>query len=231
MTTISLSRIGRLAVDLFYPPRCALCERFGALLCTGCLDSMPRADGLRCSVCWLPLRGDGACYQCQEGPRAFTALRSAFRYEGKARELVHGFKFRDLSSLSEVMAAEMSPLVDRQTDVIVPVPLSGSRQRERGYNQSRLLARALSTSLQLPLADALKRTRSSRPQTRSFSREERRQNVEGAFSVRRPGIVTGLRVLLVDDVATTGATLDACARALLAAGALEVRAVTFARED
>jgi ComF family protein len=230
MQLTALSRIGRLALDLLYPPLCALCGRSGALLCDACAESLPVAAGRRCSRCWLPQVRD-ECRACDAFPLVVTALRSAYRYEGPARELVHRFKFGDISSLSEVMAPSMAALLDWPVDVVVPVPLMGSRQRERGYNQAALLAKGVAVRLELPLSPALKRLKSGAPQARTASAAERRRLVQGAFAARTPAAVEGRRVLLVDDVATTGATLDACARPLLASGATEVSAVTFARED
>jgi ComF family protein len=146
---------------------------------------------------------------------------------------VHALKFRGVSAVASVMAGfmaqrliEWSPPVDS----IVPVPLAGSRRRERGYNQSELLAKELSRLTDIPLARrALVRPRSASPQYRLNDRDERRRNVTGAFlpgkRVPRGG------VLLVDDVITTGATLNACACVLIEAGAGPVFALTFARED
>jgi predicted amidophosphoribosyltransferase len=113
----------------------------------------------------------------------------------------------------------------------VPVPLAGIRERQRGFNQSRLLARGVAKALDAPCADALRRVRSTQAQARTASRPERRRNVEGAFVARAQEAVAGASVLLVDDVASSCSSLDACARALLAAGAERVAAVTFARED
>jgi ComF family protein len=144
---------------------------------------------------------------------------------------VHRFKFADLSSLAGVMAASMAAMVDWQVDAVVPVPLTPPRERQRGYNQSRLLAKVIAERIDAPLLPALRRRGHSHPQARSQSAEERRRNVRDAFEARTSEPVSGLGLLLVDDVATTGATLDACARALLSAGAREVTAVTFARED
>jgi ComF family protein len=143
---------------------------------------------------------------------------------------VHRFKFRDIGSLAEVMATPMTGLVDWQVEAVVPVPLSGRRQRERGYNQSRLLAKHVAAGLDVPLVDALRHTRFSPPQAGGLTREQRFANVANAFAVSAPGMVRGRSLLLVDDVATTGATLDACATTLVAAGARVVTAVTFARD-
>jgi ComF family protein len=233
MVTRSLARLGGVALDLLYPPRCALCEKHGSFLCEACSEALPRAEGRRCDVCWLPLTGP-ACRSCAEHPTALTRLRSVYRYEGGVRTLVHAFKFRGQSSLGKPLAAELTRCYadhGLEADVIVPVPLAVARRRGRGYNQASLLAREVSRQTGLPAAEALRRRGSATTQAQSASAEERRRNVVGAFVVARPGEVAGRRVLLIDDVATTGATLNACAVELLNAGAAEVAGLTLARED
>jgi ComF family protein len=233
MVARSLSRLGGVALDLVYPPRCALCDRQGSFLCESCSEVLPFADGRRCNVCWLPLVG-AACEVCAKHPSSLTRLRSVYRYEGGVRTLVHAFKFRGQSSLGKVLAEQLSRCYAEQglqTDVIVPVPLSKARRRSRGYNQASLLARELSRCTGVPLADALRRVGHAKPQASSATAEERRSNVVGAFELARPGKVAARCILLIDDVATTGATLNACADVLLAAGAREVIGLTLARED
>jgi ComF family protein len=227
-----LTRAGRLAVDLLYPPLCAVCRRQGSFLCSGCRASLPAADGIRCPVCWLPLGAGQACRRCAEQPIALEGLRAAFRYEGAVRHLVHAFKFGGQSALAEVLAAPLQDLVDSgEHDAVVPVPLTGGRRRMRGFNQAALLADKLGATLGLPVSEVLVRLKASRPQASSASAEERRRNVEGAFGLKKGAAVAGRRLLLLDDVATTCATLDACARVLRQAGAASVHAVTLARED
>jgi ComF family protein len=231
---VSLRTIGRAALDLLYPPRCALCGRSGALVCDACADSLPRADGARCNDCWLPLRSGGPCRACAEHPLALTRLRSAFRYEGEVRRLVHAFKFGGQNGLAPSLGALLTDTYvshHLEAAVIVPVPLTGMRRRTRGYNQASLMAQELGRALDLPVVDALTRRRFPGAQASSATAVERWRNVAGAFSVARPEAVADKRVLLVDDVATTGATLDACARELLAAGAASVSGLTLARED
>ena len=234
MVAVTLSRVGRVVLDLLYPPRCSLCGRAGAFVCEACLAKLPRALPPRCARCWLPVLAGAPCGRCRVQPLRLTAIRSPFRYEGDVRRLVQAFKFGGQSALAEAMAGQIVSLV-RETgldaEVIVPVPLSTGRQRQRGYNQAGLLAAAIGKSLELPVALALRRTRSGQAQARSASAAERLRNVEGAFAVTGQGAIAGRRVMVVDDVATTGATLDACARALLKGGAAAVEAVTFARED
>jgi ComF family protein len=233
LATGSISRLGRLALDLLYPPRCALCGRAGAFLCTACRDALPVAGGSRCPTCWLPLTG-AACRACRDHPLALTALRSVYRYEGETKRLVHAFKFRYLSAVADSLSASVAATAleaGLEADTVVPVPLAPGREKERGFNQSRLLARGVGGRLGLPMLEPLRRARSATAQALSTSAAQRRENVENAFAIRRGASVAGQRLLLVDDVATTCATLDACARTLLAAGAIRVAAVTFARED
>jgi ComF family protein len=231
--TLSLARIGHAAIDLLYPPRCALCDRGGDFLCTRCVEGLPAADGARCNTCWMPLR-HGVCHACVEHPRTLDRVRAAFRYERDVRRLVQAFKFGGQSCLAPSLAAPMLASWSHhrlEADLIVPVPLTGRRRRERGFNQAALLGRELSRAVGLPVSEALSRRSSPRHQAESASAEERWRNVEGAFVVSRPDSIRGRRLLLIDDITTTGATLDACARALREAGAAQVCGLTLARED
>jgi ComF family protein len=233
-----LSTLGRAALDLLFPPRCALCGRHGAALCDDCAGALPRADQPRCPRCWSPQRPGWGCRRCDEsasGGLALEGLRSPYVFQEGARELVHALKYNYYSTLASPMGELMARYLlgtPPLADVLVPVPLHPRRQRARGYNQSLLLAREVSRRLDLPLAaGALMRRRDTAPQAKAAEADARRRNVAGAFDCRT-GAAAGRRVLLVDDVTTTGATLDACARVLLAqGGASSVWALTFARED
>jgi len=233
-TSQTLARVGRVALDLLYPPRCAVCGRHDDFLCASCFDGLPRADGARCDVCWSPLGANGRCRACSERELALTRLRAVFRYEGEVRRLVHAFKFAGHSALTPYLARPMLESLwehGLEVDLVVPVPLTGLRRRRRGFNQAALLGREMAKGAGLPFEEPLSRRRFPGPQARSASAIDRQRNVEGAFAVSKPEAVADRRVLLIDDITTTGATLDACARVLLAAGAGEVSALTFARED
>lgn len=234
MTAQLLSQTGRFLLDLVYPPRCSLCGDGGTFLCAACAGKLPAADGERCERCWAPLTGD-RCRNCAEHQPAYLALRSCFRYESDVRRLVHAFKFQGQSCLAEPLGDLLAHLIEDhggvEADALVPVPLRGERQRRRGYNQALLLARQVGDRLDLPVLEALSRQGNAAPQAQSASAEQRRRNVEGAFAPGRGRDLRGLSLLLIDDVTTTGATLDACARALLNAGASAVAAATLARED
>jgi len=226
-----VSVIGRV-LDVAFPPRCVGCGEFGAFFCADCLADAPYAIERRCPRCWNIWRAV-YCSDCNRISHAFTAMRSAFSYEGVAKTAVHALKFDGVSALAPAMARPMSDafkLWSQTVDVVVPVPLGWVRKRKRGYNQAELLAREICRLTGLGIEpQALRRVRQTPAQSRQPSEEARRRNVQAAFGLgKRP--VSG-SVLLIDDVATTGATLDACARVLLNGGAKAVYGLTFARED
>jgi len=228
-----LRNAGRMALDLVYPPICGVCGRPGAWVCGTCLQGLPRTHGARCDVCWLPLRGE-RCYACASRPLPLEMLRTPFRYEGDVRHIVHAFKFGGQSSLAPVLGAQLSEAYEDHrldVDLIVPVPLTGARKRWRGFDQALLLARELGKLQQLPVVEAMRRRGAATPQAESRGIDQRYSNVQSVFSVSKPEAVRGQRVLLIDDVATTGATLSACARELLDAGADAVLGLAVARED
>ncbi len=228
-----LSVAWRRTLDLVFPPRCVGCRSFGSFLCSRCLATMPRAQPPRCPVCWMPGAG-GICRRCRGRPFAFKAARCPFVYDGAAREAIHALKYQGVSAVAGVMAPAMAECLEEWAPpaaALVPVPLTGARRRSRGYNQSEVLARELSRLSGLPLATGvLVRRRGAPPQARATDEAARRANVADAFAVRRRDSLAG-PLILVDDVMTSGATLDSCARVLRAAGHGPVYALTFARED
>jgi len=164
----------------------------------------------------------------------FEAAVSAYRSRGVAREVVHRFKYGRQIHLRRLLGCWLaealtdSRLASRRFDLVVPVPLHPARQRERGFNQAELLAAELRRASGLAGRNVLQRTRYTATQTQ-FDRSERMENLRGAFRLRRGSNVQDLRMLLVDDVLTTGSTLSECASVLREAGARSVHAVTVAR--
>jgi ComF family protein len=189
----------------------------------------------RCRTPFLnpfPLDEDGVCALCRSGVRGFDAAYSFGAYDGVLRELIHLFKYRRIRTLARPLADLLAlafPL-DRPLDVIVPMPLHWRRRWRRGFNQAALLAAELGRRRGLPVIRAVRRRRHTASQA-GLTHAARRRNVAGAFVVRREEAVRGKRVLLVDDVLTTGATASACARALKQAGARSVAVLTLARAD
>ena len=186
-------------------------------------------DGPACERCGLPTVFETpACDACKNVDFDFHTARAPLRYEGVGKEIVHALKYRGYTPIAQKLAAPLlAGVVDksRPFDAVVPVPLHRTRLRKRGFNQAALLARALSGRISTPVSDTLQVVRSTRDQV-ELSAAERRRNVAGAF--RAATRVRG-RLLLVDDVFTTGATTTACASALLRAGAAEVHALTLCR--
>jgi ComF family protein len=215
-------------LSLLVPPRCAGCgappRAARDPVCAACRRALPWLPGPQCPRCALPLHGR---HECPAQHQAFAAAWAPVAYEGVARELVAALKFRHARPLARVMAAHLAagiPRGMRTLATIVPVPAHPANARRRGYDQAGLLARALARRTGSPLAQPLRRSGSALGQL-GASRAERLQGGRVAVRARRGP----RRVLLVDDVHTTGATLDACARALREAGTEEVAAVTWAR--
>lgn len=202
------------AVEAVYPAHCFGCRETGRFLCDACLaaetPSQPHAH-----------------------PRLFENARSAYVYGGIVRTAVLALKFEGVSAAAPEIAAPMAAALrdwSPPVDVIVPVPLGWLRKRTRGYNQSELLAVEIGRAAGLPVETrAVRRRRQTSPQAQQPDAEARLRNIREAFAPG-PRPLSGA-VLLVDDVTTTGATLDACARALRAGGATSVHALTFARES
>jgi len=214
-----LRSIGYVLAQGTLAPRCPACGR----------PSGHQLAGV-CLACWDEVDADrfptSAAADRHEGARQVAAVGP---YRGRLRRVVRCFKFSGMPGLARPLGDRLAIALEGcTTDVVVPVPLHWSRRWRRGYNQADLLARALGRSIGCP-ADrhALRRTRRTAPQ-RGYTREERAGNVRGAFAAHRARL-KGARVLLVDDVVTTGATLTECARVLAEAGAIEVRAAAVAR--
>ncbi len=228
-------------VSLFYPPFCAGCAgpvEGEDYLCAKCREKAPRLLPPFCAKCSQSFCGDISgvftCANCADRSLHFDAAVSAYRSRGVVRKLIHEFKYGRQIHLRHQLGQWLSEalkdprLAGRRFDLIVPVPLHPARQRERGFNQAELLATALHHLTHRPMSRVLQRTRYTTTQTQ-FDRSERMENLRGAFRLRRGSNVQGLRMLLVDDVLTTGSTLSECGLTLKDGGALSVHAVTVAR--
>lgn len=169
---------------------------------------------------------------CRSGLRGFDAAYSYGSYEGALRKIIHLYKYAGMKPLAGPLAGFLSDALprDERFDVIVPVPLHWRKQWQRKFNQSELLARAVSRRTAIPVLAALKRVKATATQA-GLSNTARRRNVAAAFRCRLPARVRGMRILLIDDVMTTGSTAAACALALKRAGATRVALLTVARVD
>jgi len=227
-------------LSLFFPAHCAACGRRvdeGRDLCGDCAASVEKITPPRCDVCSQPVHGLTpvfTCPNCQDARFHFECAVSVVRSRGVVRDMVHRLKYGREVWMARVLAAwlveGMGDIRFRgiDFDAIVPVPLHPRRLREREFNQAAVLAGHLARASNIPVIEPLARHHYTGTQTK-LDRKERRQNLRGAFILRKNADVTDKDLLLVDDVLTTGSTLDACAAVLLAEGAASVRALTVAR--
>lgn len=216
------------------------------LVCPECAPGIVPIAPPLCDVCGVPFASpagpDRRCGACIERPPAFRKARSAVAHEGAVASVMHAFKYRGRlrygRALGELAFGALVRFWDRgEIDLAMPVPLHPARRRRRGFNQSRILMdrwpeagrRCGPDWAELPRRDDVLRRHRNTPRQTGLGRAERRANIRNAFSVPRPGPIEGRRVLVVDDVFTTGATLESCARALLAGGAASVDALTVSR--
>jgi ComF family protein len=228
---------------LLFPSTCRLCrdildEPGERIVCRACLGRLVPRRGPVCPACGRFLEGSGGdhlCAACLEAPPDYAVHRSCGAYGGTLREVILLFKYRKFAPLSGPLARFAEDALGTEVrlwegaDYLVPVPLHPARRRERGFNQSRLLARDLGRARGLKvLRGSLVKARNV-PAQAGLRAADRERNVVGAYAARRPERLRGRVLVLVDDVTTTGATLRECARVLLEAGAKEVRAITLAQ--
>ena len=208
-------------MDLLFPPRCVFC---GKILGAGERDI--------CAACQrgLPWLIEGAAEQKGE---FFSRCVSPLRYEGDVRESIHRYKFKGISAYARVYGSLVAQCVRDhlagEYDLITWVPLSSKRKRERGYDQAFLLAQAAALALDDAAAETLRKTAHTDAQSGIEHEAARRANVMNAYQCTEPSLAAGRRVLLIDDVVTTGATLSECAKVLRIAGAEDVVCATLAR--
>jgi len=227
-----------------FPDDCRICKR--ALtqwtrvpVCPECLTApAPLKTEFYCTACHtpfanaFPLDEQGICAACRSGLRGFDRAASYGFYEGPLRGLIHLFKYSGMKPLARPLGAflERAIPIDQEFDAIVAIPLHWRKRWQRGFNQAELLARQISKRRRVPVVAALRRKRSTAVQA-TLASAGRRRNVAGAFEIRSKAAVKGKRLLLIDDVMTTGATASACASVLKRAGAKSVSLVTLARVD
>lgn len=226
--------------DLLFPPLCIACREplgQGQGFCASCWGKVTFLDGPMCDCCGLPFAidpGEGArCAACLAKPPAYDRARAIIAYDEASRGPILALKHADRLDLvpgfAQWLARSGKALIE-ESELIVPVPLHRSRLWRRRYNQAAELARALGRNAQKKVAvQALARSRATESQGAMPSARARRRNVLGVFRVPEPGLVQGRNILLVDDVLTTGATAEACARALKRAGAAKVQILALAR--
>ena len=219
------------ALDLLLPEYCVVCKREGAYLCADCESTLSPLQRPYCFVCASP-RVPQLCDWCRRSAPAFDSVRAPYEFRGGARRMVHDLKYRYVRVGVPYMARLLAAYLERNpypVDAYCVVPLHGRRERGRGFNQSELIARELSGLTGVPVdADALRRTRNTPAQVSMETAGERRRNIVDAFECSAN--MEGRRLMLIDDVVTTGSTMSECADALKDAGAANVWGLAFARQ-
>ena len=227
------------ALHWLWPHICLACREdlpfpLEGPLCGACLGGLRRLDGPLCDRCGGPWKGPEAlCPACRKGLCALDSVRAAFPYRMPLPPLLYAFKYGGRLWAGRALGDWMAGAFSRHSELraahaLVPVPLHPARERRRGFNQARILALAVGRASGLPVIDALRRRWNTRAQSK-FPRSERGGRLAGAFAPAPGADVRGLRVVLIDDVCTSGATLEACAKALRATGAESVKAFALAR--
>jgi ComF family protein len=233
-------------LDLIFPKICSFCNSLARenIICDFCLSNVRLISGRKiCSTCGLPFGLDNSidavrydehvCGKCLTGTYYFNRARSVALYEGWLREILHRFKYHGKLGLGRVLSrilAEHYPSDLDDIDLIVTVPLHIGKLRTREFNQSVVMAKDLAKRIKVPFnAFALKKVKGTRPQYEMGNETERRRNVRGAFIVEDSRRVRGKSILLLDDVFTTGSTLNECTRVLLKSGVIKVQVLTLMR--
>lgn len=220
-------------IDILFPPCCAGCGEWGERYCQACFKNTRKINSVVCEICGEPGRAsrDSLCVRCKEEKPFYTAVRSWALFEEPLKGAIHKLKYHRNIGLGEVLAVPLFEVLadcDWDINLITAVPLDRARQLERGFNQCELLARPLGWFSNIPYnAKAIKRSRITRSQV-GLSRAERKSNLADAF-IANSEIVEGKSILIVDDVITTGSTLNACSKSLIESGADRVYGVTLAR--
>ncbi len=217
------------SLDWIYPPICGGCGEPGTTWCNTCQKSVEKISGKICDLCGYPRRDDQTCPGCNKYDPQFSGIRSWAVYSGSVKEAIHSLKYQNNLSLGTVFSHSLTELVNQtgwNLDGVIPIPLSKARMKERGYNQTFLLGYPVALELRIPIdTRSVKRTKNTESQVH-LNQEKRADNLKDAF------ITTNSRwkdknVLLIDDVITTGSTINECARALKNSGVKEVYGVLF----
>lgn len=220
----------RLLLDRLLPAQpCLLClspSRNG-LCCDACRNQLPRLTAAQCPVCALPSPMGATCGRCLRKPPAFDRTAAAFAYDFPLDKLIHALKFHEKLELADFLAEQLATRISQRPDFLIPLPLHAVRLRERGFNQSLLLAKSLGRKLDIPLQpDACHRVRDTAPQS-SLPFRQRTRNMRDAFVCTAD--LSGKHIAIVDDVMTTGSSIGELSRALRKQGAAGIDAWVVAR--
>jgi len=230
-TSLVLNNVFWKCVDLIYPPVCCTCGGIGKLICDGCYSQIAFIQNPGCIFCGEPLKSGSICKRCKQQTPYFSRLRSFGYYSGPLRDAIVSLKYHRNIGLGSFFAPTLCEIIFKEKwniDLITAIPLSSNRKKERGYNQAEILAKPIARKMNLPYSDkSVHRKKHTNSQV-GLSVKERKLNMKDAFNAD-PQVVKDKTILLIDDVATTGATMDACAKALRDAGCHQVFGLTLAK--
>lgn len=229
----SLSQLVEGTVDFFFPKQCVGCGKVGSFLCSSCEGKLPWLLSPICPKCGKPGASGVVCPSCWQEKTEIDGIRSPFLFDNVMRKAIYQLKYHNLKAISSRLAQFLADYLIANPlpgEILVPVPLHPKRLKQRGYNQSILLAREVSKLVNLPVIEnCIIRVKEAQPQAKTTNVEQRRKNVSDAF-VCLDGRVNGKKIIIIDDVCTSGSTLDSCAGTLKNKGAISVWGLTLARE-
>lgn len=230
-TSLALNNFFWKCIDWIYPPVCCTCGEIGKLICDGCYSQIAFIQNPSCIFCAEPLNSGSICKRCKQQLPHFSILRSLGYYSGSLRDAIVSLKYHRNIGLGAFFAPHLCEIIVNEKwniDLISAIPLSSNRKKERGYNQAEILAKPIARTMNLPYSEkSVHRIKHTSSQV-GLSVKERQLNMKEAFEAN-PQVVKNKSILLIDDVATTGATMDACAKALLDAGCRQVFGLTLAK--
>lgn len=222
--------------NILFPPRCIICREYlkpdtSILFCPDCLKQLPLVPEDHCPVCGrVTPSGAALCFDCHMHKPHYKSHRSVLFYTKDIRRAILLFKFYRKRHYAIPIGSLMSGYVSGDYDIITAVPISKKKYRKRGYNQSQLLAEQIERLRGLPYRETLKKIKNTPPQSK-LNYQKRQTNIRQAFCAVQPEELSGKHILLIDDIFTTGATINECAKTLMKAGAASVDALTFAMTD
>lgn len=218
-------------VDFVYPPNCTGCGKSGEIWCQTCQNSVHPIDGPLCRLCGYPSARNEVCSDCQKSPPPYSALRSWAEFEGPLREALHNLKYHSDLAMGNVFAPFLIHIIlscQWDFDFIIPMPISKQHYSSRGFNQSVIISRPIALALNKPMVNnAVERIKETKSQV-NLDRDERFKNLQSAF-LGNSAKLLNKKVLLVDDISTTGATMISCSQSLKDAGCSQVYCLTVAR--
>ena len=219
------------ALDWIYPPTCSGCGSEGVRWCLNCDNSLVKIVEDVCSICGYPSGNGEICEKCLQSKPSFMQLRSIFKYQTGIRKALHQLKYKNDLGMGDILGqkcAHFMKSLSWSIDIISSVPLGKRRRKERGYNQAALIAYPMALLLNTPYeSNIVKRVKETHSQI-DYSADQRKENMQNAF-ISNSNVIRGKNILIVDDVITTGSTMDSCADALLRGGANNVYGLSVAR--